>query len=43
LTAERARNFEREGWPRSVAMKLAGWTDKIYSRYAIRAEARSRR
>ena len=34
-----ARNFERAGMPRNVAMKLGGWTDKIYSRYAIGAES----
>jgi integrase len=38
LRRSAARNFERAGWPRSVAMKLGGWTDKIYSRYAIGAE-----
>ena len=39
LRRSAARNFERAGWPRSVAMKLGGWTDKIYSRYAIGAES----
>jgi integrase len=38
LRRSAARNFERAGIPRSVAMKLGGWTDKIYSRYAIGAE-----
>jgi integrase len=39
LRRSAARNFERAGIPRSVAMKLGGWTDKIYNRYAIGAES----
>jgi integrase len=39
LRRSAARNFERTGIPRSVARKLGGWTDKIYSRYAIGAES----
>ena len=39
LRRSAARNFERAGIPRSVAMKLGGWTDKMYSRYAIGAES----
>jgi integrase len=33
-----ARNFERAGVPRSVARMIGGWSDRIYSRYAIGAE-----
>ncbi|HVA76249.1 MAG TPA: hypothetical protein VNF27_00060, partial [Candidatus Binataceae bacterium] len=33
-----ARNFERAGVPRSVARMVGGWSDRIYSRYAIGAE-----
>jgi len=39
LRRSAARNFERAGIPRSLAMKLGGWTDTIYSRYAIGAES----
>jgi integrase len=39
LRRSAARNFERAGIPRSVAMKLGGWSDRIYSRYAIGAES----
>jgi integrase len=39
LRRSAARNFERAGIPRSVAMKLGGWSDKMYSRYAIGAES----
>jgi integrase len=39
LRRSAARNMERAGVPRSVAMRLGGWTDKIYSRYAIGAES----
>lgn len=39
LRRSAARNFERAGIPRSVARKLGGWSDKIYSRYAIGAES----
>jgi integrase len=38
LRRSAARNFERAGVPRSVAMTFGGWSDKIYSRYAIGAE-----
>jgi integrase len=34
-----ARNFERAGIPRSIAMKLGGWSGKMYSRYAIGDES----
>ncbi len=34
-----ARNFERAAVPRSVARMIGGWSDKIYSRYAIGAES----
>jgi integrase len=34
-----ARNFERAGAPRSVARMIGGWSDRIYSRYAIGAES----
>jgi len=33
-----ARNFERAGVPRSVARMIGGWSDRIYSRYAIGSE-----
>lgn len=33
-----ARNFERAGVARSVAMMWGGWSGKIYERYAIGAE-----
>jgi len=36
-----ARNFERAGVPRSVARMIGGWSDSIYSRYAIGAERES--
>jgi len=39
LRRSAARNFERAGIPRSVARKLGGWSDKIYSRYAIGADS----
>lgn len=39
LRRSAARNFERSRIPRSVARKLGGWSDKIYSRYAIGAES----
>jgi len=39
LRRSAARNFERAGIPRSVARRLGGWSDKIYSRYAIGAES----
>jgi hypothetical protein len=39
LRRSAARNFERGGIPRSVARRLGGWSDKIYSRYAIGAES----
>jgi integrase len=39
LRRSAARNFERAGIPRSVAMKLGGWSDRMYSRYAIGAES----
>ncbi len=39
LRRSAARNFERSGIPRSVARRLGGWSDKIYSRYAIGAES----
>jgi integrase len=39
LRRSAARNFEHAGIPRSVAMKLGGWSDKIYSRYAIGADS----
>jgi hypothetical protein len=32
------RNLERAGVPRSIAMKLGGWSDKVYSRHAIAGE-----
>jgi integrase len=35
LRRSAARNFERSAIPRSVAKKLGGWSDKIYSRYTI--------
>jgi integrase len=38
LRRSAARNLERAGIARSVARMLGGWTDKIYSRYAIGAE-----
>lgn len=34
-----ARNFERAGVPRSVARLIGGWSDRIYSRYAIGSES----
>ena len=39
LRRSAARNFERAGILRSVARRLGGWSDKIYSRYAIGAES----
>jgi integrase len=39
LRRSAARNMQRAGIPRSVAMQLGGWSDKIYSRYAIGAES----
>jgi integrase len=39
LRRSAARNFERAGIPHSVAMKLGGWTGKIYDRYLIGAES----
>jgi integrase len=39
LRRSAARYFERAGIPRSVARRLGGWSDKIYSRYAIGAES----
>ncbi len=39
LRRSAARNFERAGMPRGVAMKLGGWTERMYSRYAIGAES----
>jgi len=39
LRRSAARNFERAGIPRSIAMKLGGWSDKMYSRYSIGAES----
>ena len=39
LRRSAARNFERAGIPRSVARRFGGWSDKIYSRYAIGAES----
>jgi integrase len=39
LRRSAARNFERAGIPRSVARRLGGWSDKIYSRYAMGAES----
>ena len=39
LRRSAARNFERAGIPRSVAMKIGGWTEKMYSRYATGAES----
>jgi len=39
LRRSAARNFERAGIPRSVTMKLGGWSDKMYSRYAIGADS----
>src|SRR5262249_14680750 len=41
LRRSAARNFERAGLPRSVAMRIAGWTERMYSRYAIGAENES--
>jgi integrase len=38
LRRSAARNLERAGVPRSIAMQLGGWSDKIYSRYAIAGE-----
>jgi integrase len=38
LRRSAARNLERAGVSRSIAMKLGGWSDAIYSRYAIAAE-----
>jgi integrase len=43
LRRSAARNFERADIPRSVARRIGGWSDKIYSRYAIGAEKRTRR
>jgi len=37
-----ARNFERAAVPRSVARLIGGWSDRIYSRYAIGAESELR-
>jgi hypothetical protein len=34
-----ARNFERAGVPRSVVRLIGGWSDHIYSRYAIGAKS----
>lgn len=34
-----ARNIERSGVPRSVARLIGGWSDRIYSRYAIGDES----
>ena len=34
-----ARNLERAAVPRSVARMIGGWSDRIYSRYAIGAES----
>ncbi len=39
LRRSAARNFERAGMARGVAMKLGGWTERMYSRYAIGAES----
>ena len=39
LRRSAARNLERAGVPRGVAMKLCGWTERMYSRYAIGAES----
>jgi len=39
LRRSTARNFERAGVPRSVARLIGGWSDRIYSRYAIGAES----
>ena len=38
LRRSAARNFERT-MPRSVARKIGGWSDAMYSRYAIGAES----
>jgi integrase len=38
LRRSAARNLERAGVSRSVAMKWGGWSDRIYSRYAIATE-----
>ena len=39
LRRSAARNFERADIPRSVARRIGGWSDKIYSRYAIGTES----
>lgn len=39
LRRSAARNFERAGIARSVAMKLGGWTNHMYARYAIGADS----
>jgi len=39
LRRSAARNLERASVPRSIAMKLCGWTERMYSRYAIGAES----
>jgi len=39
LRRSAARNLERAGVARSIAMKLCGWTERMYTRYAIGAES----
>jgi len=39
LRRSAARNLERASVPRSIAMKLCGWTERMYSRYAIGSES----
>jgi integrase len=39
LRRSAARNLERAGVPRSVARMIGGWSDRMYSRYAIGAES----
>ena len=39
LRRSAARDMERAGIPRSVAMKIGGWTGAMYNRYAIGAES----
>jgi integrase len=39
LRRSAARNLERAGVPRSVARLIGGWSDRMYSRYAIGAES----
>ncbi len=39
LRRSAARNFERAGMARGVAMRLGGWTERMYSRYAIGSES----